>query len=204
MQSGDPRRGKVVMVMGNSFGAMCSFAMTRLRVSASRARNAEMLVDNGPPFHVLLNVQQVLETNAPGLAGRSLEHEAAKLGVEHWRSDVGFPGLGSAVGDGEAKRYRLGVAALDVGHAAALAEQLLITGQGLENVCLAQRQADLVVLVVVGDDEVLDLHDTSFSAAARREMCDAGTLPRHPTAWRRAPWPLHGAILRAVAAEVSH
>lgn len=42
-----------------------------------------MRVANSPPLHILLDIEEILELDAPGLTWSRLEHEATKLGVEH-------------------------------------------------------------------------------------------------------------------------
>lgn len=49
-------------------------------------------------------------------------------------------------------------ALVQVGHATALGEQLLVIGEGLENVGLTQREPDLMVVVVVAYHQILDLY----------------------------------------------
>jgi hypothetical protein len=41
-----------------------------------------------PELHVWLDAEQVLEADAPWLAWRSFEHEAAELCMEYWSAEV--------------------------------------------------------------------------------------------------------------------
>lgn len=70
-----------------------------------------------------------------------------------------------------ADRSSLDGSSLHVGHAAALAQQLLVAGQGGEDVSLAQRQPHLAVLLIVAHDEIFDLvmgfSHSSYDAKAR-------------------------------------
>lgn len=92
--------------------------------------------------------------------------------------------------------------ALQIGHTASLLDQLLIFGEGLEDVGLAQGESDDAVLVVEAHDQVLDLRTVSLSCIFLCSRRVVG-IPHRPTIVHPALslWP--GSTLREVAAPES-
>lgn len=76
------------MVIGDSEGSMCSFAMMRLETSQPTV-SPKIQIDQ-PPFHVWLDVEEVLKADAPGFTGRRFKHKTPELWVEN-RSRVSLP-----------------------------------------------------------------------------------------------------------------
>ncbi|RCI12757.1 hypothetical protein L249_1048 [Ophiocordyceps polyrhachis-furcata BCC 54312] len=100
-----------------------------------------ILGDATPQLHVGLDVEELLEANAPRLAGCSFEHEAAELGMK------------------DGSRYRLIV---DVVGAASVAGQVLARGQRIEDLGLTKREEDSFVVGTVIDDQIFDLHSITL------------------------------------------
>jgi hypothetical protein len=79
-----------------------------------------------PPLHVVLNIQKVLEADAPWLSRRSLKHKPSKLGVKDRRRVVVTPLEVSMRLSGVVWQPLLSIAGLHIWHTSTLLQEFLV------------------------------------------------------------------------------
>jgi hypothetical protein len=73
-----------------------------------------------PPLHVWLDIEQILEPDAPGFTRSCFKHKPAKLGVENWCGIVMTPAAVNVTPLDHCLVFSLSVSGLHIGHSTTL------------------------------------------------------------------------------------